>query len=81
MLTSQEHLAMQEIAPLDPPPLVFHPWIQSTPLQEEIQPETENRDLTPSEIDVTCDITNFKPRDWIQTVKTKARAAKVCAGN
>ena len=46
LLTFQEYIPRQEIASLDPPPLGFEPQMQSTVLQNELQLETESRDLT-----------------------------------
>ena len=59
--------------------------MQSTTLQDEMQPKSEKTDLALSEIDAACDMTviktNFKCREWIQTGETKARATEIYPGN
>ena len=78
-------MSRQEIAPSDPPPSGFEPQMQSTTLQDEIQPKTESIDSTPSEIDPTHDITVTEQQianlDTEYKQKIQVRTAEFCAGN
>ena len=56
LLTSQKYISRQEIALLDPPSLGLKPQIWPTALHNELQPETESRDLIPGRTYATCTI-------------------------